>query len=64
MNVAAPEILPPGGRAGGEEPPVAPGAVGHPKGTLAIVAFYGLLFVLGWLTIYVCLFVPRGTPHP
>ena len=34
---------------------------GHPKGTLAIVGIYGLLFVLGWLVIYFFVFVPRGT---
>jgi hypothetical protein len=33
----------------------------HPKGTLAIVAIYGLLFVLGWLILYFFVFVPRGT---
>jgi hypothetical protein len=33
---------------------------GHPKGTLAIVAVYGLLFVLGWLVLYFAVFIPRG----
>ena len=33
---------------------------GHPKGTLAIVGIYGLLFVIGWLIMYFGLFVPRG----
>ena len=33
---------------------------GHPKGTLAIVGIYGLLFVLGWLAIYFGVFLPRG----
>jgi hypothetical protein len=33
---------------------------GHPKGTLAIVAVYGLLFALGWLILYFGVFVPRG----
>jgi hypothetical protein len=38
-----------------------PGEVdGHPKGTLAIVGLYGLLFVLGWLIMYFAVFVPRG----
>lgn len=32
----------------------------HPKGTLAIVGVYGLLFVLGWLVIYFFVFIPRG----
>lgn len=38
--------------------------VGHPRGTLAIVVIYGLLFALGWLALYFVEFVPRGTPHP
>jgi hypothetical protein len=33
----------------------------HPKGTLAIVAIYGLMFVVGWLILYFFVFVPRGT---
>ncbi|UCC74502.1 MAG: hypothetical protein JSV86_08095 [Gemmatimonadota bacterium] len=33
---------------------------GHPKGTLAIVGVYGLLFALGWLILYFFVFVPRG----
>ena len=32
----------------------------HPKGTLAIVGIYGLLFVVGWLFIYFGVFLPRG----
>jgi hypothetical protein len=38
--------------------------LGHPKGTLAIVVLYALLFALGWLALYWLVFVPRGTPHP
>ncbi len=37
---------------------------GHPKGTLAIVAVYGLLFVAGWLILYFAVFVPRGALTP
>lgn len=33
---------------------------GHPKGTLAIVGIYGLLFTVGWLIMYFAVFVPRG----
>ena len=33
---------------------------GHPRGTLAIVGIYGLLFVVGWLFIYFGVFLPRG----
>ena len=36
----------------------------HPKGTLAIVAVYGLLFAVGWLALYFLVFVPRGTLTP
>ena len=35
-------------------------AGGHPKGTLAIVGIYGLLFAVGWLVLYFGVFVPRG----
>ncbi len=37
------------------------GLGGHPKGTLAVVVAYGLLFALGWLILYFFVFVPRGT---
>ncbi len=33
----------------------------HPRGTLAIVVIYGLMFVVGWLVLYFFVFVPRGT---
>ncbi len=33
---------------------------GHPRGTLAIVGIYGLLFVIGWLIMYFGVFLPRG----
>lgn len=43
----------------------APTDVGsHPKGTLAIVGIYGVLFLLGWLVVYFFVFVPRGTLTP
>jgi hypothetical protein len=32
----------------------------HPKGTLAIVAAYGLLFALGWLAVYLFIYRARG----
>lgn len=38
----------------------APDIGSHPKGTLAVVGVYGLLFALGWLIIYFFVFVPRG----
>ena len=36
----------------------------HPIGTLVIVGLYGLLFVLGWLAVYVYVFVSRGDVTP
>lgn len=37
---------------------------GHPRGTLAIVGLYGLLFVLGWLAFFFFLYLPRGVVTP
>jgi hypothetical protein len=36
----------------------------HPKGTLAIVGLYGLLFVAGWLAFFFFLYLPRGAVTP
>lgn len=36
----------------------------HPRGTLAIVGLYVLLFALGWLALYLFAFVPRGDVTP
>jgi len=36
----------------------------HPRGTLAVVAIFGLLFALGWLALYFLEFLPRGAPTP
>ena len=36
---------------------------GHPTGTLAIVFVFGALFLLGWLGMYVYLFLARGGTH-
>jgi hypothetical protein len=36
---------------------------GHPRGTLAIVILFGLLFGLGWFAMYVFEFLKRGAPH-
>jgi hypothetical protein len=38
--------------------------LGHPRGTLAIVLVFGLLFALGWVAVYVFVFLERGAPHP
>lgn len=37
--------------------------IGHPKGTLAVMAVYMLLFVAGWILLYFFLFLPRGGSH-
>lgn len=37
--------------------------LGHPRGTLAIVIVYALLFALGWLGLYIFGFLPRGAPQ-
>jgi len=37
--------------------------LGHPRGTLAIVITFGLLFGLAWLAMYLFLFLERGAPH-
>jgi hypothetical protein len=46
----------------GEQVP--PEDLGHPRGTLAIVILYGLLFGLGWIAVYVFRFLERGAPQP
>ncbi len=45
-------------------PPVAAEDLGHPRGTLAIVVLFGLLFGLGWAAMYFLRFLPIGAPHP
>jgi hypothetical protein len=41
-----------------------PENLGHPRGTLAVVTIFGLLFGLGWLSMYLLLFLKRGALHP
>ncbi|HTY05964.1 MAG TPA: hypothetical protein VMC86_05585 [Gemmatimonadales bacterium] len=36
----------------------------HPKGTLAIIGLYGLLFALGWFAMYVLIYLRRGAVTP
>jgi hypothetical protein len=36
---------------------------GHPRGTLAVVAIFGTLFLLGWLGMYFGMFLQRGAMH-
>jgi hypothetical protein len=44
------------------EPETPPG--GHPRGTLAVIAVYALLFMAGWLAIYFFTYTPRGPLQP
>lgn len=37
---------------------------GHPRGTLAIVLIYGLVFAISWLGLYLWQFLDRGAPTP
>jgi len=36
----------------------------HPVGTLAIVGVYGFLFAIGWLLVYVYVYLSRGRVTP
>ncbi len=40
--------------------PGGPGPEEHPRGTLAFVVLFGVVFLLGWLAFYFFVFVPRG----
>ena len=37
---------------------------GHPRGTLAIVLIYGLIFAGSWLGLYIWQFLARGALNP
>src|ERR1041385_6148189 len=37
---------------------------GHPKGTLFLMALYGLVFVASWLSVYVFVYLRRGGVTP
>jgi hypothetical protein len=37
--------------------------LGHPRGTLAILIAFGVLFMLAWLATYLFVFLERGAPH-
>ena len=50
----------PGAASSGDSTPTAVDIGTHPKGTLAIVGVYGLLFLIGWLLFYFFVFLPRG----
>ena len=36
----------------------------HPVGTLVIVGIYGVLFVVGWVLVYVYAYLSRGPVTP
>jgi len=36
----------------------------HPRGTLAILAIYGVLFAAAWMAVYFLIYAPRGGVHP
>jgi hypothetical protein len=38
--------------------------IGHPRGTLAIVVIFGVLFALAWFATYFLVFIERGAPRP
>ena len=38
--------------------------IGHPRGTLAIIVIYALVFGLAWMSLFFFEFMPRGAPHP
>lgn len=46
-----------------DEPSFTEEDFGHPRGTLAIVLIYGLVFVLSWVGLYVFQFLGRGAPQ-
>ena len=46
-----------------DRPPPRP-APGHPRGTLVVMAVYGLLFALGWFAMYALVYLRRGAVTP
>jgi len=42
---------------------VDPSVLENPRGTLAIVAVFGVLFALAWLAMFVFGFLARGATH-
>jgi hypothetical protein len=45
-------------------PPIESPPHHHPSGTLAIVVIYALLFVGGWVAMYLFVFLSRGPVTP
>ena len=46
-----------------ESEPELPAGIEHPRGTLAIVVLFGVVFALGWLAMYFLRFMSAGVPH-
>jgi hypothetical protein len=46
-----------------EPEPELPAGVEHPRGTLAIVMIFGVLFALGWFAMYFLRFMSADVPH-
>ncbi|HEU5260583.1 MAG TPA: hypothetical protein VFU41_04060 [Gemmatimonadales bacterium] len=44
-----------------EQPPLLPQ---HPKGTLLLVAVYGVVFAIGWFAVYLFVYLGRGGVTP
>ena len=44
--------------------PDAHGQLEHPRGTLALVGLYGVLFAASWFVVYFFLYLPRGGVTP
>ena len=44
-------------------PDVDPSVLENPRGTLAIVVVFGVLFALAWLAMFVFGFLARGAMH-
>ena len=66
VEPSSPDDSAPGGvpRAPDPEPSFTEEDFGHPRGTLAIVLIYALLFALSWGGLYVFQFLGRGAPQP
>lgn len=56
MAVSAPPRQPP-------DVDVDPSVLENPRGTLAIVVVFGVLFALAWLAMFVFGFLARGATH-
>lgn len=59
MTATKPELI----RTSAEKDMTTQEEFGHPRGTLAIVGVFGGLLLLGWLAMYVFVFLQRGALH-